>query len=412
MLRVFVFFIGLTMLTGACRNENAFLPTITPRPLPAEAGQAVQLFTTDAGEPHALWVETNDRGQYEFRHAPLEEDGWSDARLIARGDRNWFVNWADRPGLAQYRDDPEALAAFWLERSSRHPYDHHIMITQSRDGGQTWQAPFMPYEVRTPAFYGLCRLLPLPNGRMLAAWQDGRETVFELPHSGRTVPNINGRLALRAVEFDQNGVRYEAVELDSMISELTPFDMALTAEGPIIAYRDIDRSMSKDISVVRKVEGVWMAPQRIHPDNWQVSYYTLEGPAIDARENEVAVAWYANPNGLPEVKVALSGNAGETFDVPIRIDNGAPIGKVDVTFLREGRLLVSWVEKVVAGHRLMVAMISPRGRILGKEEVSEITGEKLAGVPALTASKDGALIAWKETADSFAPLRCVSVELE
>lgn len=400
-------FVGASLLVAACRNEDAPLFTITPHPLPAEKGEAVQLSGDETGKVYASWIEPGDSGTYAFRYARFEDNGWSEPTLIARGDQGWFVNWADMPRLAPYRGDPLSMAAFWLQRSSRQPYDHHILISQTRDGGQTWQAPVMPYEVRIPAFYGLCKLLPLPNGRMLVAWQDGRETVIELPHGGRTVPNFNGHLSLQTVEIDPDGQLYETAQVDDMISELCPFDVALTDAGPVIAYRDVEPGKIKDIAITRSVNGVWTTPQKLFPDRWEVSYFTLDGPAIDADGNRVAVAWYSSPNDVPQVKLALSNNAGETFSQPIRIDNGQPVGKVDVAFISKDRIVVSWVEKEETGSYLMTALVTARGRILGKQEISPVDEAKPAGFPVLARTTNGALLAWKETSEAFGGLRAV-----
>lgn len=400
----------ILLILAACRPDRETDFTITPYPLPVDAGEALSMFSNDRGEVYASWIEADSQQRYRFRFSRFVGAGWSEPVTIAEGGRNWFVNWADMPRLAQYADPPSALAAFRLERNGRNPYDHHIMISQSTDGGQSWGPAFTPYEVRTPAFYGLCRLLPLPDGEMMAVWEDGRETVIEIPHSGRTVPNINGRIALRAAQFDKSGRVAGETLLDNMISELCPFDLTMSSEGPLVAYRNATDENIRDIALIRYINGAWSSPRIISQDNWKVSYFTMQGPAIDALQNQVAVAWYSAPEELAQVKIAFSDDSGETFSSPVRIDNGQPLGKVDVVLTGRDRAFVSWVEQETDGARLFVAAVTPKGRILHKEAIAEVSDKIYAGFPVLAPLQNGVLLAWKNGEAEFSPLTAVLIQ--
>ncbi len=405
----FLAVLALTSVLAASCGRKTF--RTQARPLPAGEAEAIHLFGNEHGEVYASWLEREGGEAYRFRYALFAGGSWSEPSLIAEGDQSWFVNWADMPRLAPYKENPQALAAFWLKKSGRLPYDHHILISQSMDGGQSWSEPFMPYDTQVPAFFGLCRLLPLPNGRILAAWQDGRETVVYLPHAGRTVPNFKGHVSLRAVEFGPDGQLHHPARLDSLISELCPFDMALTAKGPVVVYRDMEEDKVKDIVITRRTEESWTAPQLIFRDNWSVGYHTLEGPAVDAMEEQLAVAWYSSPGDMPQVKLCFSFDSGKTFTQPVRIDEGQPLGKVDVAFYDKKRVMVSWVEKKEEGAYLMAALLNDKGELLKKRSIAPVSEAAPAGFPVLARAEKGLLLAWKDGEDGFAPLQAVWLRL-
>lgn len=330
--------------------------------------------------------------------------------MIARGSRKWFVHWADKPQIAQYEGDAKSLAAFWLEMSSRNPYDHHILISQSQDGGATWSSPFMPYDTRIPAFFGLCHLVPLSADRMLAVWTDGRDTKIEIPHLQRVMPKMGGRMTLQSIEFDRQGNLYNPTTLDDQLSELSPFDVCATAQGAVVVYRNATDELIKDISIIRQVKGTWTAPTIVYEDNWKVSHTTLEGPAVDALENQLAIAWYSAPEEVPQVKVMFSSDGGKNFSSPILIDEEAPLGKVDIAFQNENQAVICWVKQQENGTFLMTAQLSRRGAVEHQQIIAEFSEDNAAGFPSLARTPQGMLLTWKESGDAFAPLHSVLLQ--
>jgi hypothetical protein len=138
--------------------------------------------------------------------------------------------------------------------------------------------------------------------------------------------------------------------IDTRACDCCQTSAAMTAKGPIIAYRDRSPDEIRDIYVVRRVArskgaSEWLEGVPVHRDGWKVNFCPVNGPAVEAAGDRVALAWFTAANDTPRVKLALSSNAGEKFGAPIRIDDGNPAGRVDVAALKDGSALVTWIER-------------------------------------------------------------------
>ncbi len=73
------------------------------------------------------------------------------------------------------------------------------------------------------------------------------------------------------------------------------------------------------------------------------------------------MAWFTAAKEVPRVKVAFSDDAGATFGSPIQVDEGSPVGRVDVLIMSDGSALVSWLERTSKGGSIKVRRIRPEG---------------------------------------------------
>ena len=123
-----------------------------------------------------------------------------------------------------------------------------------------------------------------------------------------------------------------------------------------LSYRLSDRSKEeiRDIVITRFDGKEWSAPKTIFDDRWQISACPIQGPAISAAGDHIAVAWFTGADDKPKVQVALSADGGKTFGAPVQIDEGDPIGRVDVVALESGGAVVTWIE-----HRHAAAKCGP-----------------------------------------------------
>jgi hypothetical protein len=113
---------------------------------------------------------------------------------------------------------------------------------------------------------------------------------------------------------------------------------------------------------VRLREGRWTEPRPVSSDNWEMHGCPVNGPAVAAAGSQVAVAWFTAANDVPRVKLAFSTDAGASFGTPIFIDDGNPLGRLDVLLLDDGSALVSWLEATPAGSALRVRRVQAGGQ--------------------------------------------------
>ncbi len=405
------FILGLLIGLFACQNETEYSNTeelvFKEIPTPVIEGGAPNLFVSGNEQIMLSWVEYLNDTTDALLFSKLEKGKWSEPNEIANGS-DWFVNWADFPSLATFYRKPDNVAAHWLQKSANGTYDYDVRIALSGDGGQHWVPSFIPHRDGAAAEHGFVTMFPLQNGRMFAVWLDGRNTKGSEGHNDSHAHS--GAMTLRTAEFDEAGNLSEEAELDARVCDCCQTDAVLTDSGPVVVYRDRSDEEIRDIAIVRKVNGQWSAPKRVHEDNWEISGCPVNGPGIAAQGNNIAIAWFSAPENKGQVNVIFSKDAGKTFTDPIRIDDGDPIGRVDVVFAKPEMALVSWIEQVEKGGEIRLAKVSAEGKI-GESIIATQTGiSRQSGFPILEKLEQDFLLAWTMV-DSITTVKTVSFKL-
>ncbi|MEL6945925.1 MAG: hypothetical protein AAFO82_24990, partial [Bacteroidota bacterium] len=174
-------------------------------PFEQQQKSAFRLYENDE-KVYSSWIENQNDGEQVFQYAERKNGNWTKPKTIKIGDQEWLVNEVDAPQLVSFPNDKKNLLASWLENNnSRNVYDHHLLLSTSKNDGKQWKKAFMPYEGEIPSFYGLAKFVPLENGRMLALWMDGRDTKKEIEDTGRYFPKMDGKMAIYTREIDEKG---------------------------------------------------------------------------------------------------------------------------------------------------------------------------------------------------------------
>ncbi len=312
------------------------------------------LFVADDGRVYLSWMEPIDDRRYALRFAVRKEKGWSRPRTIADGD-NWFVNWSDFPSLVAFADG--SLAAHWRVKNGGNTfYSYDINIAYSTDGGETWSTPTVPHRDGTKTQHGFVSMLPWSNERLLLIWLDGRKMSGTGPDDTGT-----GEMTLRFAALDKKGRLADEMLLDTRVCTCCQTAVARTTDGVVVAYRDRSEEEIRDISVVRFHQGRWTEPRTLYKDRWEIAGCPINGPAIAAEGQRVAIAWFTAANDTPRVKVAFSNDGGTTFGTPIRVDGRGALGRVDIILLPDGAALVSWLELTAKDEEIRLRRVRPIG---------------------------------------------------
>jgi len=181
---------------------------------------------------------------------------------------------------------------------------------------------------RTVAEHGFLTLLAdETGGNVVAAWLDER------PRAGGAGAQLFTRAITPAGELTEERV------LDPRVVESCPTDGVQLADGSIVvAYRDRSAEDVVDVAVVRRdPSGSWSAPTVVHDDGWRFGGPLVNGPAIAADEDWVAVAWFLQtPDQEPAVRVAFSSDGARTFGDPITLAEGRTKGHVALASMGGG----------------------------------------------------------------------------
>ena len=378
--------------------------------VPCDNGGEPFLHMTPSGVAMVSWVEYKNDTVDQLRFSRLEDHSWSPPQTIAEGG-DWFVNWADFPSVVAYIDNEAELAAHWLQKSAKGTYDYDVMIAQSQDGGKSWQKPFRPHTDGVPAEHGFVSLLPIAPDQIRAFWLDGRYTKHDSTHtSSDHHHHTGGAMTLRTAIFDKNGVLSSEAELDARVCDCCQTSAAMTALGPVVVYRDRSESEVRDISIVRQVAEKWTAPEPVARDDWKIAGCPVNGPSISTSASTVAVAWFTMPADDPQVNVAFSSDNGATFQTPIRIDGGDPIGRVDIELISGVIAVVSWIEEKDPAA-IQLVMIDTSGKVYDELTIATTSASRRAGFPRISRGADHLIMAWTQV-DSLTNISSSRIGIE
>lgn len=371
----------LAILTGSAFLQDRGIELL---PSPAAPGSAEpNLAVAPDGRVYLSWIEPADTG-HALRFAVLAGRTWSAPSTIRAGT-DFFVNWADFPSLYVGRDG--FVAAHWLQRTGSNTYAYGVRLALSRDGGRSWSAPITPHRDSSNTEHGFVALWPERNG-VGAVWLDGRNFKTD----GHDASN---EMMLLTANVSTAGVLGAETTLDPRTCDCCQNSAAVTARGPVVAYRDRSADEIRDIYVTRRIGGTWTAPQPVHKDNWKIAACPVNGPAIGATGNRVAVAWFTAADDKPQVKVALSRDAGATWREPTRIDSGNPAGRVGIAMLADGGALVSWIERTGGDTAaVQVRRIRNDGRAGPVRTVAISSAARASGFPRIALTGKHAVFAW------------------
>lgn len=343
------------------------------------------LFTDKNGTVYLSWVEKKGK-ESTLKFSALVNDQWLEPKIIASGN-NWFVNWADYPVMAT--DGKNSFMAHFLEKSDTAKFTYDIKLVSSADSGQSWSNSKILHDDRKQAEHGFVSIIPYKDG-FFTCWLDGRKTAMEGDmghHDGH-----HGEMTVRAAMLDKSGKKINEWELDGRVCDCCQTTAAITDNGPIVVYRDRSDDEIRDMSIVRLLNGQWTKPTTIHADNWQIRACPVNGPRVDAMGNNLVVAWFSMPDKNAQVNIVFSEDGGETFDRPIRIDEGKPIGRVDVVILNEKSVMVSWME----GSVIKAARVYRNGEKEPSIIIAVSSESRASGFPQMTKSGNNLIFAWTD----------------
>jgi hypothetical protein len=285
------------------------------------------------------WLEpAGDLGDYELKYSRWTGAEWWPAAVAARGS-NWYVNASDVPGVQPL--GARLLAAHWRV-AQEEDFAYDIMISVSADAGATWSEPHLLNDDGTKTEHGFVSLMPW-DGDVGAIWLDGRETAGEEDAPPGAAPRGT---TLRFARLGRDGALLEQAVIDPLVCDCCATNVASTADGVALVYRDRTPEEIRDI-VVRlafSTDGAASFAPAIDVD--KEGPQGLVGVAL-ADERTAFVSWWRHGvTGGAELAVRGASASGELgpLDVVAKSDSSHPD---DVPQLaRSGtRLLFAWTDR-------------------------------------------------------------------
>ncbi len=389
----------LLLLTslGACSGEapgHRWLATAVESP--AAPGSAEPHLQASADGTVVLsWLESSD-GEAALRYSVYEDRSWSLPHTVASGD-DWFVNWADFPSVTRINSD--LWAAHWLQKRPGGTYAYDVRMAFSGDG-VTWQPAISPHDDGTPTEHGFVSMVALGEA-VGAVWLDGRKTAQTGGHE-MNGSAAHGGMTLRWAMIDGSGQVLESTELDSLICDCCQTDLAKLSNGVAVVYRDRSENETRDIGITRLTEVGWSEPALVANDDWQIAGCPVNGPAIDSRADKLAVAWFTGAGNTRQVRMAFSDDGGLRFSEPVTISNGTALGRVDVSWVADGLVVISWLDELDTKTAALRIRTVARDGSLGEPHEIALTGsQRSSGFPHMLRAGGDLLFAWTETGEQL-----------
>lgn len=336
------------------------------------------------------WLE-HQGGQAILRYSQWNDGQWGSAQSIVSG-KDWFVNWADFPSVVPVSND--LWAAHWLHKRPGGTYAYDVAMSISTDGGQTWSDQITPHLDDTRTEHGFVSMFPWQGG-VGALWLDGRNMLVEGQVEQPDKPMNETGMTLRSAVIQLNGEIADPQLVDGLVCECCQTDIALAADGPVAVYRNRADTETRDIYVVRSVEGRWQPGVAVSDDDWKIAGCPVNGPAISAREKQIAVAWFTGAEDQSRVRAAFSSDGGQTFGDAITLDDAEPMGRVDIEWITTDQAAVIWMCTRDKAAALCVRRVHSDGQT---GTVHRLEGPvKPGGFPQMALSGQDLIFAWVES---------------
>ena len=393
--------LGITVVLFACAPVRAQQPfTVEPLVSPAPGSSLTgNLVASDTGL-YLSWLESLNEG-HAFRFATWDGQTFSEPLTIHTSDA-FFANWADFGSMLPFADD--RLAAHWLEKAANGTYQYDIWMSLSDDGGTSWSPPQRPHRDGTLSEHGFVSLAEYGTSGFAGVWLDGRKF-----RKGAR----DNEMSLMFTTFADGGFQAEH-QLDGRICECCQTGMARTADGLLIAYRDRSSDEIRDISVIRYADGTWTEPVTLHEDGWKIPGCPVNGPQVVADGDRLAVGWFSAAGGEPRVQAKFSGDSGASFGEVMRVDDGQPVGRVDIEMLG-GATVMTWLERGEGGEgAVKIRQLSPSGGPSPSHQIAHTGSGRASGFPRMAVFGGDIYVTWTEayTREGSSQVRIAKVMIE
>lgn len=338
------------------------------------------------GVPVLSWLEPAGDG-YALRYSRFVAGAFTRPVEVVRGT-DFFVNWADLPSVQPIAAD--LWAAHWLKFAPDSAGAYHIATAVSTDAGATWSEPVQLNDDQAMAEHGFVQLFPW-RGEIGAFWLDGRQ----LAEWSFDEPDKLLGTSLRVARLDAAANVVEREIVDELVCDCCQPRMAMTATGPLVAYRDRTPEERRDIVVRRHVDGRWQEPVPVGEDGWVIAGCPVNGPAVAAAGERVAVAWFTAAEGRPRVRFAWSRDGGATFAPAADLDAAGAFGQTGVVLADDGAALVTWWRAAPGGGLdLALRRVASDGAVGALRVLAHSDEAQPVDVPQVVKVGGDLLVAW------------------
>jgi len=340
--------------------------------------------TSSNGSLALTWISSDKDMNASLNFRQFKNEKWTNPQTLAIGS-DWFINWADFPTHAISGD---RVLTSYLKKSASGTYTYDVFLNLQKLSGEKIKEDFILNTDGFKAEHGFVSISKNNNKGFFITWLDGRNTV-EKELNGNHKP-----MTIRFAEITNAGDIVNEIELDSSVCDCCQTSITNTDKGPLVVYRDRSKEEVRDIYATRNIDNKWETPAPVHNDGWVIYGCPVNGPKVVSNSNNLAVSWFTVADGKPSVNLSFSESYGSSFSNPIKINDYTAIGRVDVAFLNDSEVMVSYMEVDDVGTYLRLKKVSIDGKVSEPITLSKIDSGRNTGVPQLEILDNEIYIVW------------------
>ena len=394
-MKKFTFFFSL-LATMSCSTKEVYIQEI---PFFYENSNAQPNLVSSNGSLTLSWISSKEENKASLNYSRYMEGRWIKPQVIASGS-DWFINWADFPAHAINQD---LIITSHLKKSASGKYTYDVVLNLQKLSGEKIKEDFLLNTDGVKAEHGFVSIIANNKKGFFITWLDGRNTI-EKKLDGEHKP-----MTIRFAEITDKGDVIKESELDASTCDCCQTSIAITNDGPIVVYRDRGEKEVRDIYSVKNINGTWEEPNVVHDDGWIINGCPVNGPKVAVNSKDLAIAWFTVFNDNPLVNVSFSKNNGNSFGAPVKVNDHDAIGRVDVSFLNDKEVIVSYMEVDDIGTYLRIKKVSFDGKISEPITISKIDGGRNTGVPQLEIIDSEIFIVWTIFIDGMNQLKSIKL---
>ncbi len=377
------------LLFFSCQLDSRFIVHDIANPTKPSSGEVN--ISTNGNELILSWIEEHDSLDILYTSRFVNDSFRSTTKVASSSD--WFVNWADFPGIASFEDGKHQLS-YWLQMRDAGTYDYDIHISLSTDNGKTWGQSQVLHDDGVSAEHGFVSTAKVEEGIMLV-WLDGRQMVkTESNDDGHS--HGNGSMTLRSAIVTTNGEVTNRQQIDNRVCECCQTDVVNTECGPIAVYRNRSQHEVRDIYFSRYYNHAWTDPRPVHIDNWKINGCPVNGPRIASQNDKIVVTWFTQTEGEAKVQFVTSFDCGESFSEPQIVGVGEQImGRLDVQML-DDHIFICHMEKDSTDAGIVISDYSFNGKLYHQQTIARNGLSRKSGFPRMAVLNKNLYISFRD----------------
>ena len=116
----------------------------------------------------------------------------------------------------------------------------------------------------------------------------------------------------------------------------------------------------------------------------------------------MVAAWFTGAEGIPRTRLAFSADAGATWTDAIEVDDGNPLGRVDVEILEDGSAFVVWLEAAAGETEALIRArrVHPDGVRSASTDLAMTPAARSSGFTRMAPGDGGIVLAWTDPSET------------